>query len=297
MTATLSRKDATEHAVYTVERLTDPQQIRPLLEPERAYAAYAVAQLEPERLALAEWYAGAGPSGSALLLHSRSGLGHALFTMGDVDALDALLSLHPGPHFTFGSLRQEHRRVIEKYFMVTRRQEMLRMAVTAAGFAPVAGPAVRLQGRDIIAINRLYSAEGGPTAYRREHIDDGVYYGVIEEGTLVSIAGTHVVSVPEGVAVVGNVFTHPRHRGRGLGTVATSAVTADLLRRCADVVLTVEAANEPAVAIYRRLGYETQCRLHETPLIRREPVGAISLLRRLAAAWRGRADGKEVVVR
>lgn len=297
MTATLFRKQTAERSLFTVERLIDPDQIRPLLESDRAYAAYAIAQLDPERFELAEWYTVMGLSGSALLLHSRGGLGHALFAMGDPEALDAALSLHPGPRFTFGSLRQEHRRVVERYFLMTRRQEMLRMAVTPASFTPVAGAAVRLQGRDIAAINRLYSAEGGASSYRPEHIDEGVYYGVPQDHGLVAIAGTHVVSAAEGIAVVGNVFTHPRHRGRGLGTIATSAVTAGLLQRCPDVVLTVETRNDPAVAIYRRLGYETQCTLHETPLIRKEPFGAISLVRRLAAAWRGRADGKEVVAR
>ncbi len=295
MTATLSRGREAENGVYTVERLTDPDRIRERLLPDRAYSAYAIAQLEPRRFPLTEWYAAAGPSGRALVLHSRSGLGHALFATGDPDALDAALNLHPGPRFTFGSMRQEHKRAIEKYFFVTRRQEMARMAVTAASFTRVGGPAVRLTGNDITAVNRLYSTEGGRTSYRPEHLDEGVYFGIVEDGKLVSIAGTHVVSPAEGIAVVGNVFTHPRCRGRGLATAATSAATAELLERCPLVVLTVETGNAPAVSAYRRLGFEDQCTLHETPLIRKEPFGAISLARRIAARWRG--HGKEVVGR
>ena len=61
-------------------------------------------------------------------------------------------------------------------------------------------------------------------------------------------------------------------------------------------MLTVEKENEPAVRIYQRLGYETQCTLHETPLIRKEPVGAVSFVRRVFAGWRGRAEKKEVVL-
>ena len=79
--------------------------------------------------------------------------------------------------------------------------------------------------------------------------------------------------------------------------MATSAVTAELLGYCDLVVLTVETKNDPAVAIYTKLGYEAVCSLHETPLIRKEPLGAISLTRRAIAGWRGRREGNEVVIR
>ncbi len=296
MTA-VSRDRPTTRVQYTVTRLTDPDEIRSLLEPEKAYAAYALAQLEPRLFGLSDWYLGTSAGSRALVIQSRSGLGHALFAIGDKDALDAVLSLHPGPRFTFASLRLEHRAVIERYFLMTRPQIMLRMSVTDRTFSPVSGPAERLDRGHVTAINRLYSSEGGATAYRPGHLEEGVYYGVFEEGVLVSIAGTHVVSASEGIAVVGNVFTHPRCRGRGLATIATSAVTAHLLQTCTLTVLTVEAANDPAIAIYTRLGYEEQCTLHETPLIRKEPLGVLSAARRLAAGWRGRAEGREIVVR
>lgn len=268
-----------------------------MLLPDRAYSAYALAQLEPSLFRLAEWYAAHGPDGRALLLHSRGGLGRALFALGEPAALEALVSLHPGPRFSFGSLRPEHRAAIQKYFIFTRPQAMLRMSVSTEGFRSADSRAVRLTGRDISQVNRLYASESGSSSYQPRHIDEGVYHGVYIDGFLVSIAGTHVVSYAEGIAVVGNVFTHPMYRGGGLATIATGATTATLLERCPLVVLTVERENEPAVRVYQRLGYETQCTLHETPLIRKEPVGALSLVRRVFAARRGKAEGKEVVIR
>jgi ribosomal protein S18 acetylase RimI-like enzyme len=297
MTATLSRGRQRTRTIYAVERLKDPEVIRQLLWLERAYAAYALAQLDPGLFRLSEWYAASGPDGAGLVLHSRGGLGRALFVLGHPTAVEAALSLHPGPRFSFGSLRPEHRQSIEKFFVCTRPQTMLRMSVTRARFKPVDGEAVRLTGRDISAINRLYATESGSSAYHARHIEEGTYCGVSVNNLLVSIAGTHVVSEGEGVAVVGNVFTHPMYRGQGLATIATSAVTAELIGCCPLVVLTVESENRPAVAIYHRLGYETQCTLHETPIIRREPVGALSLYRRVAAGWRGRSEGKELVIR
>ncbi len=298
MTATLSRRRESAGSAYVIERLADPDQIRQALNADRAYAAYAIAQLEPERFALSEWFAARGRDGQAgLVVHSSSGLGRALFAQGDPEVVDSILSLHPGSRFSFGSLRPEHRRAVEKYFVMTRHQMMVRMAVTEEAFTPVDGEAIRLAATNLPAINRLYSTEGVPTAYRPSHLEEGVYYGVIEAGRLVSIAGTHVVSACEGVAVVGNVFTHPHYRGRGFATITTSAVTGELLRSCPLVVLTVETANEPALAVYGRLGYQASCSLHESPLIRKEPVGALSMARRLLAGWRGRSEGKEVVLR
>src|SRR3972149_3231603 len=104
------------------------------------------------------------------------------------------------------------------------------------------GETVRLRGADIGRVNRLYSAEGGPASYTSRHIEEGVYYGVIQEGRLGSIAGTHGDSPAERMAVVGNVFTHPLYRGGGLATIATRAGTAALLAPSDLVALTVEAA-------------------------------------------------------
>ena len=297
MTATLSRDQEAARSVYTVERTRDGDEIRALLAPHRAYAAYALAQLEPARFGLSQWFKATGPEGSALVLHSRGGLGRALFSLGDAEAVDAILSLHPGPHFSFGSIQPEHRSVAQTHYIMARQQVMMRMSVSPDSFSPREGEALRLRATDTSDINLLYSAEGGATAYRASDVEDGVYYGVRLDGRLVSIAGTHVVSRQEGAAVVGNVFTHPRYRGRGLGTIATSATTADLLQDCPLVVLTVEETNAPAVAGYKRLGYATQCTLHETPLVRKDPLGGFSLARRIIAGWRGRREGKEVVAR
>ncbi len=293
------------HARYSVERLTSRGAIRALLGPEANYAAYALAQLAPSLFPRSEWWRVTSPTGArsggsagcALVLHSQGGLGPALLTVGDAAALDVLLSLHPGPRTCFASFRPEHLEVMQRHFLLTRKELMVRMSVTGKTFRPAKGEAMRLRGRDISLINRLYSAEGSPAAYSSGHIEEGVYYGVIAEGKLASIAGTHVHSPTERVAVVGNVFTHPRYRGTGLATIATSAVTEAMLEHCDLVALTVEVSNAPALAVYGKLGYRQQCTLYETPAVRKDPLGLASGLRRLAAGWRGRREGKEVVVR
>ncbi len=294
---TLPNDREAARARYTIERLTDRETIRALLAPEETYAAYAQAQRAPSLFPRNDWWSASGPAGRALALPSRGGLGLALLTVGDAAALDVLLGLHPGPHTCFASFRPEHLEVMQRHYLLTRKEIMVRMSVTRETFRRAEGEAVRLRGRDLGPINRLYSAEGGQAAYSSSHIEEGVYYGVIEEGKLVSIAGTHVDSPAEQVAVVGNVFTHPRYHGAGLATIATSAVTQALLDRCDLVALTVEVNNAPALAVYAKLGYRQQCTLYETPAVRKDPLGLTASLRRVAAGWRGRREGKEIVVR
>lgn len=58
--------------------------------------------------------------------------------------------------------------------------------------------------------------------------------------------------------LVNSVIVRPEHRGRGLGAALMRATMQRLHHRgCAQVSLNVMASNEPAVALYRRLGFET----------------------------------------
>jgi RimJ/RimL family protein N-acetyltransferase len=172
------------------------------------------------------------------------------------------------------------------------------MGVTRATFTPVRTlHTATLTGIDIRKVNALYGSEGGPAFYIPEHLDSGVYRGVVDEGRLVAVAGTHVVSRQEGVAVVGNVFTHPQARGKGYATACTSAVTEALLDYCDHVVLTVDPGNTPAVAAYAKLGFREVCQLVEASAARRDPSGIGSTLRRVRAAIRGRKyDGSFVTL-
>ena len=60
-----------------------------------------------------------------------------------------------------------------------------------------------------------------------------------------------------GVAAIGNVFTRPSARGRGLARATTTAVARELRASgIATIVLNVRRNNGPAIAVYRRLGFD-----------------------------------------
>lgn len=284
---------------FIVRRLEDRSEIRKLLAGRIEYTAYALGQLEPGLFERTRWYRAQGETGTALVLHSRGGLGDATFVMGEANAAAAVLSIHPGPAQTYVTCQPHHLDVLRRVYRLAHQQPMIRMAVTRDTFTPAARiPTVPLAGIDIRKINALYGTDGAPSYYTPEHIESGIYRGIIEDGRLVAIAGTHVVSRQERVAVVGNVFTHPLHRGRGYATATTSAVTAALLEFCDTVVLTVDPKNAPAVAAYYRLGYREACQLVEASATRRDPAGIGAFVRRARAAIRGRRyRGSFVTVR
>ena len=287
---------------YLVRRLEDPEEVRRLLSPQRRYAAYGLAQLEPSLFKQAQWWVAEGDYGRALLMHSRGGLGRALLALGNEVGLYVLLSLHPGPSYTFATFEVDHLPVARRFFSFSQTQPVMRMVVDRASFIPApsleTGGSLalrRLAADDTPDVNRLNASEGIGISYRRTQIRDGVYFGIFNEGGLIAMAGTHGVAPRDRIAVLGNVFTHPAYRNNHFALQTTNAVTLELFKSCDEVVLTVDPRNEPAVRAYARLGYREDSRLIETAVTRRESFGLMSLTRRLVARWRGREYGRELV--
>ncbi|MEX1021909.1 MAG: GNAT family N-acetyltransferase [Dehalococcoidia bacterium] len=280
---------------FYVTGLRDRRAIEAHLSDDRAFAAYALGHLEPELFAHAEYWAAEGPSGPAVVMHARA-LGPVTVTVGDPDAVAAILSLHPGMRLGYlSTAAPEHVRVLGRTHIVTDALHMMRMSVNPVTFEDAAGHVRRLRGHDVMRLNDLYAADSAPTRYGAETIERAIYYGAFEGDRLASVAGTHVVSPAQSIAVVGNVLTHPAHRGRGLATRVTAAVTRELLARgCSEIVLTVDPENAPAVAAYSRLGYRRGSAVVEARLQRRDLFGLTPLWRRVAARRRGRPAGDSI---
>lgn len=279
---------------YVIRPIRDPEEIRAILSPHRTYAAYALGQLQPGLFERTEWHVARGAAGEALLLHSKGGLGNALFAFGADEPLEAALQLHPGSRNTFLSCQPHHKETISRHFVLPKAYNMARLLVDRERFQPVAGQVRRLAGSDAFRVNSLYRSDGTPAFYTADNINQAVYFGAFEEGRLVSVAGTHVISTVDEIGVVGNVFTHPLYRGRGLGRVVTSAVTKEVLESCREAVLSVDPANAAALRAYDVLGYKEVTRLIEGPAVRRE-LGPGAFMRRNWAAIRGRRYEGELV--
>ena len=301
-----ARREVRARRDFVLRESRDRQALAAILNADRLHAAYALAQLEPEAFVHARYWLCDGPAGSAaggagrvsLVCHSQAGLGDATYVMGPPEGVAHILALHPGPYQTFITARPAHLEALASAYRLRNARTMRRMHVTRDQFraapGPAPGPAFRLRPTHARALNRLYGSEGAPASYGARHLREGCYYGVQHDGELLAVAGTHSLSAGAGVAVLGNVFTHPAARGRGLATLTTSAVTAALLAGQPDVVLSVEPENGPAVRAYRRLGYRDAGAIVEAQGQRRAGSVTTALRRRLAA-YRGRHEGVEIV--
>ncbi len=251
-----------------ISKLTDKFQILGYLETDRLYAAYAIGDLEPALFAHCEWF-GAERDGrlQALALH-YSGLGFpVVFLMGDADGLRAIFE--DAIHFerAYFTCRQEHLAVIRDFYE-WESIPMWRMVLRPERFQPVAGGCAPLTSDHAEQLAALY-AHGEGNAFDPAQVPEGAFHGVFEDGQLVAAAGTHLLSPTYGVAAVGNIFTHLAYRRQGYGTAVTSAVVAELQRRgVRDIVLNVSQANDRALRIYERLGFERCCPFFEGMAVR-----------------------------
>jgi len=287
VTDSVARRTAERDDVFRIRQLRDRRAIDALFSDDRAYGAYALGYLEGGLFERAEFWVAESQGAMGMVLHGDA-LGPSVVTAGDTQAIDAILSLHPGPRSSYLSTATPAQLTsIERWYHVEEPLTMQRMWVTRAGFHPTPGPTRRLHGGDVREINALYALDDRPSHYTPVQIDRSIYYGVFEDGTLVSIAGTHLVAPTAGIGMIGNVLTHPAHRGRNMAKQVTSAVTAELVERgCAIAALTAAPDNTPAVRAYSALGFQAGATVVEAHLRRRDPLGLGAWLRRK----RARAD-------
>jgi ribosomal protein S18 acetylase RimI-like enzyme len=247
---------------------TDRALLRAFLERDRLFAAYAICDLEDREFARTRW--GVATDGDDVIgvgLEYGGVTPQPLFLMGRNDGIAAILERVVRPRAAYLAAKAETLPAVARHYRIDPGPPMIRMWVDRARFQPAPAAVERLLPVEVSELNRLYALGFGawlPSSV----VAEGVYYGIRVNGRLVSAAGTHVVSRDARLAVVGNVLTHADHRGRGYAKAVTSAVTAELLRFCDQVVLNVRSDNPPAIQAYLRLGYVEHCRFEER-LVRR----------------------------
>jgi ribosomal protein S18 acetylase RimI-like enzyme len=243
--------------------ITDRAILHRFLAHDRRLAAYAICDLEDREFGRTRW--GAAFDGEdlvAVVLEYTGPTPQPLFVMGRDDGIGAILRDVIRPRAAYIAAQPSMLATIAESYRIDAGPQMLRMWVDRTRFRPYPATVQRLLPVEIGELNRLYQL-GFASWLPASAIADGVYYGMRVNGRLISAAGTHVVSPAARLAVVGNVLTLTEHRGRGFATAVTSAVTAELLRSCDEVVLNVRADNPPAINAYRRLGYAEHTRFEE----------------------------------
>jgi GNAT superfamily N-acetyltransferase len=250
-------------------RLTDPKAIRARLEEDRPWTAFALADLEPPYSDHAAWFVPSATPHAIGLLYGAFGTPIVLCA-GQSDEWPVVLSEMDraigDARDIYAVVRPDVLPVIRSHYQAIEERLMVRMQLAPGRSRPVVADAARRLGPlDLETVNRLFAGET-PPFFLPSMLADGIYYGIREHDQLVAVAGTHVVARDVSVAALGNIYTRPDRRGRGLAAAVTSAVVRDLIHMgIATIVLNVREDNHPAVHVYERLGFRRYCTYFEVP--------------------------------
>ncbi|HEY70970.1 MAG TPA: GNAT family N-acetyltransferase [Anaerolineae bacterium] len=238
------------------------EEIKLLLERDRDWCAYALADLYPPHARHSHWYT----DRDAVLLIYRGLQPPILFGHGDGAQMRRLFDSVPPDTYQYGLL-PDHLALLEKRLERERESVMWRMALAQDQFPGmrVDDDVVALEIGDLRELLDLFDGHPDqPDSFDESQLAGGFFFGIRAEGKLLAVAGTHVVSPITGVAALGNIFTHPAWRRRGYSRRVTAALVDALLRRdFRTIVLNVAQDNHAALGIYRNLGFWPVCGYHE----------------------------------
>ena len=108
--------------------------------------------------------------------------------------------------------------------------------------------------------------EPGPFRLRTHEL--GNFYGVVENGRLLAMAGKRM-HLP-GYIEVSGVCTHPDARGRGYAGLLMSKVMEEVFADGRVPILHTFADNAPAIRVYDKLGFARRQTFHLAVLKREE---------------------------
>ena len=232
-------------------------------------AAYHLALLEWPYSRHVAWQHHHGPRGevdaaAAFYKLSRPTI---LFLLGSPGGIGECLKAADLPEFAYVAFFPEHRPVLDRFYDLPGPVDMVRMLLHRGhsnGLHARCGcsHAVQLTHAHLPALLDLYGYEPGlrPDPYQFER---GGYLGVFDNGALVAAAGTHFVSENNAFAMIGNVFTHPGHRRRGLARHVVASLVRRLPERVHKVCLNVRSDNVAAAKLYESLGFAACCTYRE----------------------------------
>lgn len=238
-----------------VSQLTDHAEIRRRLDADREWSLYALADLDRGIFEHCQWW---GEGECAVALVFRGLPIRPIFVLGGAPETRALLAALPETH-GYLNLRSAQLEAADGLWRYRERHTMLRMMLERHAFA--AGETIPLDASDRARVERLFAAgHGGGIAFAPWQLETGFFRGIAQaDGELAAVAGVHVVSRAESVAGLGNIFTRPDLRGRGLGRIVSSAVAAALLDAGIRMVgLNVEDSNAAAIRVYQAIGFRTR---------------------------------------
>ncbi len=275
-----------ERLTTSTDSMPDLARLRHLLARDPFATAYMLGDLDPIYAPFCAWWIASegGQSGGqkpadVAVLQVYTGLSApVVLTHGSAAGISAILAtfIHDLPQRAHAHMPPEHLAVLDQYFTLDRMRPMVRMGLRASRLSPVGdsqvlgyGAVERLSHRDTGDIMEL--SQHYPDSFFEPHqLSSGHYYGVrTDQGVLIAVAGVHIVSRADRLAAIGNIVTHPDHRGRGLSTRTTAHLCRELAAEGIELLaLNVERRNTSAMRVYEKLGFVDHCTYVEAFLTR-----------------------------
>ena len=236
----------------------DKAEIRRLLNTDRPWSLYALADLDDGMFEHCDWWA---HRDSLALVFCALKI-RPIFVLGDAAATRELLA-QLSEASGYLNLKPEQLEGAHGIYSFRQRHHMRRLFLDAPNLRDGPSEPLTLQNRG--EIERLYATgDGGGIAFAPFQLETGFFRGIRRDGDLVAVAGAHVVSRQESVAGLGNIFTRLDCRGHGLAQTVTSAVAAAVSEAGIRTIgLNVEDANMPAIRAYERIGFRTRFDYYE----------------------------------
>jgi ribosomal protein S18 acetylase RimI-like enzyme len=222
---------------------------------------YALGDLDPAFWPFTTWYGlEVGGDVQAVLLLYTAFEAPTLMALGDPpydDLHELLRSARPLlPPKVYAHLSPGGREALAPIARADSRGPHLKMALLHPALdVPGVAAVERMTPADVSALTALYAAGYPQSWFDPRQIATGHYYGLRVNGEMVSAAGCHVYSPAQRVAALGNIVTHPAHRGRGHAAAVTARLCNELSKTTDHVGLNVKADNAAAVRCYERLGF------------------------------------------
>jgi ribosomal protein S18 acetylase RimI-like enzyme len=241
---------------------SDPIAIEAILARDPVWAIYALADLQPAFAEFSHWRIGRGAEGEGVVLLFTALDPPILSCMGPVDAVADALRQIELPPVLYLTVPEDHLVLLTPQNRFTDGpHHMWRMWRQGSELSPMPTlPGLtRLARSDSERIRQLYKFGGRftPDAFDPYQLDDGVFYGVVAaDGELLAVGGTHIIDRQHSAVAIGNMYTHPQHRGRGFASAVLSAIIYTVQAEgLATIALNVDRDNSVAQRIYQQHGF------------------------------------------
>ncbi len=246
-----------------IELIHDKDEIERFYRRDTCLHLYEIGDLDPFFWDNTTWFGlrdGGGRLEALVLLYSGLELPCllALCTPTDASSLQTLLPEINAelPERFYAHLSPNVERMLQRELISQGRFFKMALVETDRVITDVARNVERLTSNDTEELLELYSRSYPDNWFKPHMLETGYYFGIRVGKQLVCVSGVHVYSKAYRVAALGNITTDLDYRGKGFARDATAVLCRELLKTVEHVGLNVSVENSPALACYRRLGFE-----------------------------------------